>query len=254
MIAPLFILTLWLTACAPPEAPDALQELASFTFGHADDEDDAYLRAALNNLDAWLELDHEEDIEEGYQINLLDPDGVADLEGDNHTLSAELIGAAVAHESTHTVDELARALTIESWEEITVDQFEYYTKIWDYGEDCIATRDCLAAEATSDSEMVQLGISVVSTNRILYRWVEMDKGWALVHRSYLTQPPVVSSDLIKANSQYFIAVTLPREVPMRVQATWIDTEILGVSVPKSIVVNTMRDQGDLIESWMDDNY
>jgi len=243
-----------LAACAPPEAPEDLQLLAAYIFTHADADDDAELIAGLENLSAWLDQDHEEDIEEGYQINLLGEEAVSDLEGTDFELTDDLIGAAVAHESTHSVGEFAQVMVAENWEDVIVDQYEYYNKNFTEGEDCMLDKDCLVAKASSESELVQLGISIVSKNRIQYRWVETDEGWGIVHHSWLTEPPEVSSDIVEPNSQFFLSVTLPRDPVVRIQATWIDTKILGVNVPKNQVVKTMRDQGDSIELFMDDNY
>lgn len=242
-------------ACAPPEAPLELQQLACFLFEHADDEDPAYLQAGVDNLSAWLDQDHEEDIEEGYQINLLVQSAVSGLEGDNHQLTDDLVGAAVAHKG-HTVDDLARATTVEDWEEIIgEEQYEYYIREFMHGEDCISGRDCMQAEARAESELVQLGVSIISKNYIQYRWVEMSDGsWAFVHRAWLTEPPIVSSNLVDPNNQYFLAVTLPKpNGAVRVQATWIDTRILGVNVPKNQVVKTMRDQGDSVDEFLSGN-
>jgi hypothetical protein len=243
-----------LAACAPPEAPEDLQLLAAYIFTHGDDEDDEELVAGLENLSAWMDQDQEEDIEEGYQINLLGEEAVSDLEGTDFDLTDDLIGAAVAHESTHVVSDFAQVLIAENWVDVIVDQYEYYDKTYTEGQDCVLAKDCLVAKATSESELVQLGISIISKNRIQYRWVETSEGWAVVHRSWLTEPPVVSSDIVEPNSQFFLSVTLPRDPIVRIQATWIDTKILGVNLPKNQVVKTMRDQGDSIELFMNDNY
>lgn len=240
--------------CAPPVAPAELQQLACFIFDHTDDEEDETLQVALDNLYVWFDQDHEEDIEEGYQIDLLLQSVVSDLEGDNHELRAELIGAAVAHPTSKGVDELAYTTSVADWEEVIgEDQYEYYDREFTENGECIADRGCMQAAARSESELVQLGISVTSKNRIEYRWVETSYGWAFVQRSWLTEPPVVSSDLVNPNSQYFLAVTLPREPAVRLQATWIDTEIAGIQIPKNQVVKTMRAQGDTVEVWMTEN-
>lgn len=252
--SPLFLPAILLVGCAPPEAPAELQQLANFVFAHADDEDDETLKVALENLSLWFDQDHEEDIEEGYQINLLEAESVSDLEGENHQLREELIGAAVAHRSAASVDDLVYTTAVTDWESVIgEEQYEYYERDYINGEDCIGDRGCLRAAARSSSELVQLGISIESTNKIEYRWVETDQGWAFIHRSWLTEPPTVSSDAVDPKSQYFLAVTLPKDPVVRVQATWIDTEILGFQVPKNQVVKTMRDQGDLVEEWAAEN-
>ena len=42
-------------ACRPPEAPETLDDLASYLFEHTWDEDERYLQPGLSNLEAWLE-------------------------------------------------------------------------------------------------------------------------------------------------------------------------------------------------------
>ena len=112
--------------CAPPVAPAELQQLACFIFDHTDDEEDETLQVALDNLYVWFDQDHEEDIEEGYQIDLLLQSVVDDLEGDNHDLRAELIGAAVAHQSSMEIKDLAYTTTVAEWEDVIgEDQYEY---------------------------------------------------------------------------------------------------------------------------------
>ena len=95
---------------------------------------------------------------------------------------------------------------------------------------------------------------LVSKNDIQYRWVEMNTGWAFIHRSWLIERPEVSSNLVEPNSQYYLAIVLPGTPSLRPSATWIDTKIVGLNVPKSSVVNTMRDQGERLGEWMDENY
>lgn len=247
----LFALLSLTVGCAPPEAPQDLQQLAYFIFDHIDDEEDETLKVAVENLYVWFDTDQEEDIEEGYQIELLPQSAVDDLEGDIHQLRDELIGAAVAHESVGSVLDLAYTTAAADWEQVIgEDQYEYYNRTYIENDECIGDRSCMTASARSESELVQLGISIVSKNRIDYRWIETDYGWAFLHRSWLTESPEVSSELVDPKSQYYVAITLPRSTPTRLQATWIDTEIVGVQVPKSQVVKTMREQGDKVEEWM----
>jgi len=252
---PLIAAAFFSAACAPPQAPKELEQLACFIFEHAADEDEELLAEALNNLDAWFRAGHEEDAEEGYQINLLAQSAVSDLSGDDiHHLSDDLVGAAIATDyQNHAVNRVVRASALEDWEVIMDDLYEYYNKRWTNGGDCLEGQSCLTSEATSNSELKVIGVSITSRNDIQYRWVEMDTGWAFVHRSWLIERPTVSSDAVDPNSQYYLAVTLPGTKSLRLQATWIDTKIIGVSVPKYMVVDTMEDQGDILGEWMDEH-
>ncbi|MFT4977343.1 MAG: hypothetical protein ACI8S6_003248 [Myxococcota bacterium] len=250
----IFSSLIFLAGCAPPVAPAELQQLACFVFDHIDDEEDETLKLALENLSIWFDQPQEEDIEEGYQISLLTQAAVSDLEGENHSLRDELIGAAVAHESGGSVLDIAYTTAVADWATIIgEDQYEFYDRTYIEGGECIGDRECMATAARSHSELSLLGISIESNNRIDYRWIETDMGWAFVHRSWLTEPPNISSTAVDTKSQYYVAITLPRDPVVRVQATWIDTELLGIQVPKNQVVKTMREQGDKVEEWMSIN-
>ncbi len=240
--------------CAPPVAPTELQQLACFLFEHAQDEDPALLAEGLGNLDDWFAADRQEDAEEGFQINMLTEAAISDLNGKDFQLSEELVGAAVATEYDAGFNDLIATTAVDDWYEVSDGLYEYYDKTWVDGGACIGDGSCETSEASSESELVVLGVSIVSSNYIQYRWVETERGWAFVHRSWLVEPPEVSSSLVEPNSQFYLAVVLPGEAPLRLQATWIDTKLVGLNVPKSQVVATLRDQAESIGAWLDANY
>lgn len=250
----LLLFTSSLVGCAPPKAPTELQQLACFLFEHAQDEDPTLLAEGLVNLDAWFAAGHQEDAEEGFQINMLTENAISDLNGKDFTLSEELVGAAIATEYDADFNDVIATTAVDDWHEINEGIYEYYDKTWVDGGDCIGDNSCATSEASSESELVVLGVSIVSKNYIQYRWVETELGWAFVHRSWLVEPPEVSSDLVEPNSQFYLAVTLPGGSPLRLQATWIDTKIVGLNVPKSQVVGTLRDQAEAVEVWLDEKY
>jgi hypothetical protein len=249
---PLLSACLLTSACAPPEAPKRLEELAAFIFAHADDEDEEVLAVAAVNLDTWLANGNQQETEEGFQIDQLHQQHIDGLPGRDYQLNQEdLVGAAVLNEHHHDTRRVMQSLTTDDWESIMGDQYEYYRKTFSEGKTCIVARECLWAEASSESELVQLGVSIVSDNTIQYRWVDTEIGWVGFHRSWLDKAPEVSSDLVDPKAQYLISVMLPDGGhTLRLQATWIDTKIAGFSIPKSVVAKTMRDQGDMLEEWM----
>ncbi len=133
-------------------------------------------------------------------------------------------------------------------------QYEYYDKEWLEGGSCIADASCETSSAESWSELVVLGVSIVSHNQIEYRWVDTAMGPAFVHRSWLLEKPEVGSDLVDPNVHYYLAVTLPDSKSRRLQATWIDTKIVGLSVPKNQVAATLRDQAEALDEWVVAHY
>jgi len=253
------LITLLVGCKAPPEAPTQLEELAAYVFAHAWDDDTEELEAGVVNLDAWLSKGGNlESTIEGYQITQLDQETV-DAIDDNDRSVSDLIGASVAHQSAFSPRDLTYTLVMEDQSEVFPKIYDVYEREYDSDPSCFPGHSCTELEAAAESESSWAGlIRVVSKNHIQFRWVETEVGWAMVHRSWLTEPADVSYDGVKVHAQYFLAVTLPDgDGAVRMQATWIDSEYGALPVSedyaKQLVVNSMQKQGDTLEEWLEEN-
>ncbi len=270
---------LLLLACRPPPtAPVELEDLCNFLFREAgeDEEREELLREGLANLDAWLEQDIEATLE-GYTVDNLDQDIVdglgitgyqsEELQGldtrvpywlDGRGPSTDrLVGAAVAFRHGHQVDGLALATVWGDQQEVLSGDYDIYERTWKQDPDDFMAERIDRAEASSYSEADFGPIQVTSRNRIQFRWVQTEDGPVLIHRSWLTEPAEVSWETISVRAQYLLAVSLPApwapEGAVRLMATWIDADY-GVNIEdyaRNQMVKSMREQGEMIDAWLD---
>lgn len=255
------LFALFLACKPPPTAPTELAELCNFLFREAGEEDDReeFLVLGLQNLDDWLQ----EDIEataEGYTVDNLDQDIVDSLGIGNPSTDA-LVGAAVAVRQAHPPDGIALATTWADQQQVLEGDYSVYDRVWYDDKDAFMLQEILRMEASSYSEANYAGIiKVESDNWIQFRWVETPDGWALVHRSWLTEPAEVSWDQIKVNAQYLLAVTIPATWnpggSIRMMTTWIDADyvVLDEDFARNQIVNSMVNQGTMIDEWLDEQF
>lgn len=253
--------TLLLPGCKPPpDAPTELAQLADYLFHEMGqpEEDEEYLVAGLENLDAWLKTDIDATAE-GYTVDNLSQDYVAELDIGNPSTDA-LVGAAVAVRHTYGVMGPAVATAWADQEDVLSGNYDLYEREYFGDKDAFINREDSFLEASSYSESSWAGlVNVDSTNWIQFRWVETEMGWVLMHRSWLIEPAEVSWDAIKVNAQYLLAVTLPAEWnssgSVRLMTTWIDSEypLNMEDFARNQMVSSMQKQGEMIEEWLDES-
>ena len=252
-------------ACKPPpQAPDDLEELCKYIFANMGEEtvdEPAELLAGLTNLDTWLFTeDNLASTIEGYQIENLDEEAIANLDGQDRTIRETLIGAAVSHRHSSSMEDLMRAMFVVDWNDIAEGTYLSYDRQFVEDPNCLVDRSCLwnQYQTTSVSSWINL-IEVVATNIGQMQWVETEYGWAMVQRTWLVEQGTVTPDSfgIVLYAQYFINVTAPtRDGDItRTTATWIDTDYGSIPVSedfaKSQVVKSMQEQNEQIAEWIE---
>ena len=96
-------------------------------------------------------------------------------------------------------------------------------------------------------------------NQSEYRWVDLDDGkQAFLHRSWLTEEPEVSLNWVDVHDQFYMGITLPWPGgAIRVGGFWVSATILDGGVPEktalNIMISTMQDEGESIDTWLDEN-
>ena len=242
-----------LSGCrAPAEAPGQLESLAAFLFAHARDEDPAALVAGAENLSLWLD-DHLAETLEGYTINNLGEDDIAGLDERDRTLDG-LLGAAVASDSGHRVRDFIDPLVWGDPMEQEPGAYESFDKDFGAGRRCFPDCDYLRAEIAAVANY-PLGLVVNSEYTAEYRWLELEAGPALMHRTYLKGPAEVSLDWLAVDAQFFVSIVLPvKGGARRLQATWIAARMGEKSAPEDmalqLVIDSMRDQQQRMDDWV----
>jgi hypothetical protein len=252
---PSTLLLLFLAACkSPPQAPAALDDLCSWLFAHALDEDPAAMDAGAAQLSAWMAA-HWEETDGGYAISALDQATLDALDGvERH--AAELAGIAVITESAHTVDEVAAAV-------LTVDLTEIYPAMVTYertfhgDHDAFLTGDLalLETEEWIHQEIDSLiDITADSHSWNQYLFAEADTGPSLVQRNWLVEPPVLDPAWLAASEQYTLQAFVPREGGhFRLQAMWVvyASDAIPTDTGLRLTADDFQHNSEYLETWMD---
>ena len=251
----------------PPEAPSTLEELCQFIFTHMMDEDPEILEAGIANLDTWLNTGTNlESTIEGYQVNNLRDESVANLDSTPRTIQESLVGAAVAYEHTNTLDELTQAQFVDDWARVSEGTYECYERIYDDGADpnCLLSGSCSQAtyQTTSVSKWAGNLLIVESQNSGQIRRIETEYGPVMLQRTWLNDAADTSGtfgDQVNLFAQYYINITGPTSSGklVRTTTTWIDSEygsldaVFDEDWAKNQIVETMQDQNQILIDWID---
>ena len=242
----------------PPEAPTELSDLAGFLFAHFDDEDPAALQVGTANLLDWVQ-DHTEEILDGYEVNNLSEDIVAQLPGGMTGTLDDLAGASVATEQTHQTRPIARVLAIEDQQTVFPKNYDVYDRTWLDDKHCFLPRECESLRTRNDIEASYAGlIQLDMHNRAEYRWVEFEEdSFTLLHRSWLTTEPLVDPDWIQITDQFYLGATLPWDTgAIRVGTFWVSASIANAQVPEktalNVMISTMQEEGATIDEWLEE--
>ncbi|MFH1468506.1 MAG: hypothetical protein ABIO70_29215 [Pseudomonadota bacterium] len=248
---------LLLTACRPPpEAPEDLYELGAYLYAHAWDEDQEALVVGLEQLTTWLEA-HEEEAYEGYEVGALSEEAVDALDEKDRT-TLDMVGLSLTRLSQHPIADSTWALVTVDQSEIYPDTFAEYDREYLSGPACFVDMSCDRMEAMEELHSTfPLNLETWSTAHNQYVWVELEGGWAMVHRNWQVEPPEVSSDLMKVDEQAYLNLFVPGSAgAWRLQAQWTvysDDNNTPRDFAEGLVLGFLEDCHDLLEAWLDEN-
>lgn len=252
---PLFLWAAVCCSCRPPEAPETLDELASYLFEHVWDDDEDYLQPGLENLVVWLDA-HFEETSVGYEVTNLDPDAVASVTGEPRNLEG-LIGAAVGYDVGFSPEEVVDVMVFHDPLEVYPGDYEEYTREYLSDTECFKERTC--SKLSYNVHLVAnypLGITGESDTHVQYHWVELENGPAAIYRNWTRWSPEISADWLKVKQQYYLSATLPKAdgTTRRIAAMWLEAEIVNANIPESMALNmtidTMAKAGGQMESYL----
>ncbi|MEZ4315871.1 MAG: hypothetical protein R3F61_00130 [Myxococcota bacterium] len=229
-----------LAGCKVVDAPDNLEELVVFgfeTFGDA--------RAMEATLDELVPLvdQNEEDLTDGYRVDQL---GVEQLElaGIEGAEVSGIVGAMGLIPYRNPVDPVIDVAT-------SPDKAELFEQITEFSATEIGDRACFLAhecesfgqEVFETANVSLLGTSVRHYTHTIF-WIEHETfGRVAAIRSLSPDPIEFSSNITRVNQQYGLVYILPDgDGARRVEAFWVDAEVIGLDVPDSFAVDTAINQ------------
>jgi len=251
-------LSLLTVACAPPPAPEELDELCGYLYAHFDDEKTRALEAGLVNLDAWM-LAHLDETLEGYSVTNLSDATISALDDRSHNVD-QLLGAAVGTTSA-SFDPYAigAALSGADQQELIPDAHVVYERTYVSDLDCFLELECELLTTTNhlEDDYPILG-EVISESFGEYRWIELDKGLAMVQRTWLLEPSQVEWDSFELNDQYYLNILLPRGGgTLTLQSMWVDATLNDSSVSEALALNLLISQMqgvyEQVDSYLEQN-
>jgi hypothetical protein len=242
--------------CRPDPAPQDLDLLSSYLFGHVWTDDPAELEDGLDNLRVWLKNNLEE-TEDGFEVKILNQKQVDSLDNCKRDISG-LVGTAVSTRSNYAIEELVRTDITVPPEEVY--STSVYSRRMDFtpDRDCFLDQECERLQYRTISEAIFAGfLTVRSKNGIQHRWVETEQGTASVFRSWLQKPAIVSVEGFHVDTQFYLSAAMPWEGgTIRLQATWAATELENLPVPESFALNqaikTMRDADEELTEYLEE--
>jgi len=253
-----------------PDAPEALDDLASFLYEHTMDDEDDYLEVGIENLNTWLAAEFVPDEEndeafssnfeataEGYSVTNLTVEAVKSLDGVERNLD-DLLGAAVGYDMDLTVEQINEALIRDDMQQVFPDKYQSYERTFVDGSD----RDCFLEKRCDRLEYdisvvadYPLNLTVDADSRVHYRRVTLEDGSDVVlQRTWMLEPGEASADWIELEQQYYFAAHLDQGAgARRIDVTWVKATLGNTPVPEdmaiSLTVDSMRNTGADLEAY-----
>ena len=244
-------------ACRAPQAPEDYENLLSYLFEEMAEEDSAYPKAGVNNIEAWIDGEDTSLIEEGVQISILPAQAIEGLEGEELSV-ADLSGVSILTKSEYSPIILSDALTQYSFADMMPDVYEVYDRTFNEGRDCIATQDCDWAEARAYT-VADWGLlgKVEAERTIQFRWVDSEWGPVFLQRWWLTEPSYGTSLGLVIHNQYYIGATMPTESgALRLHASWINMELSTGDASGGAanqLLSNWRKDAESLDAWISEN-
>jgi hypothetical protein len=241
------------------EAPDDLEELVVYSFVNFDNEDAEVLVAAEANIIPEVNT-HEDEMAEGFLVNSLT---AADLEavGVTDPDVTEIVGALGVVDYRHSLDEVLGPITSENKDQIFDNFLEF--EILEQGDrDCFLSGECERFDQKiHEVTNVQLIGDADRTYTNSLRWLNGEETPRAVMIRQLNPDPVEfeGSALNMTVFQQYSFVLLYEEGghARRVEAFWVDFELVGMNVPDNFAVansvNQMAAQAEKIDAYLDGN-
>jgi hypothetical protein len=243
--APEITLALCLLAlgCSPPvEAPTEFDELCSFIFTHADDEDERSLAEGIVNLQNWLAANRTE-VEEGYMVDNLDEAVVQELDGAAHDLT-DLLGVAFAARFDHGLN---RSLAIELGDDPEVrrpEMWKRYNRTVESDLDCFLEGRCDTLDYNVEAEQIYpMGLEAEVSYHARLRRLETDAGTAIIWRTWLNGPNQFNWDWVKVKLNFYLGVAVETQPGRmeRTEASWMLANMGDSPVPHDVALSLALD-------------
>ena len=250
---------IFLLACsAPIEAPEDLNDLLSYVFLHTMDEEDAALRAGLENMSLFAQ-DNQEELQEGFAVSQLSQEAL-DSTPEDFIEDPELYGVAVQYEVPFSSRDIAYCNTAVNGAEVYTANYLSYERENLSELDCFLSQDCPTFRFRSTIQS-SLPFGVEMTSRYIneLRWVEYGEDMAFVQRSWMEGEAESTADWAKMSANFYIGVVFPTPngETQTIAASWAGILFGDFYVPediaKSQAIDGLKKNGEDLSNWLSEN-
>ena len=250
---------IFLLACsAPVEAPEDLNDLLSYVFLHTMDEEEAQLRAGLDNMQLFAQ-EKEEELQEGFTVKQLSQEAL-DSTLEDFIEDPELYGVAVQYDVPFSSRDIAYCNTAVNGAEVYTANYISYEREHLSELDCFLAQECSTFRFRSTIESsLPFGVEMLSRYINELRWIEHGAGMAFVQRSWMDGAAQSSSDWANMTANFYIGVVFPTSSgqTQTIAASWAAVSLGEFSVPedmaKSQAIDGLKKNGEDLTNWLSEN-
>ena len=243
-------------ACNPVQAPEDFDSLASFLYEHFHADEDL-VQEGIVNLTDWVD-NNEDVLGKGYRTDELSLEARESV-----TVTAadpNLLGVAVSYDYTHPVEDIAYAnFGVHPRDVFTnpdaINEREYSTD-----PECFLERECIFLRHDSILQRyLPFGLEMVMDFATDARWVETERGPALLQRRWLTQEVEINKEWLQLQAGYALSFVMPMEdgTAKQLEMVWGDAVLGDLPVPEDgaflIVTDIMGNILEKFEEYLDSN-
>lgn len=250
---------IFLFACsAPIEAPEDLNDLLSYVFVHTMDEEDASLRAGLDNMYLFAQ-ENEAELREGFTVKQLSQEAL-DSTPESFIEDPDLYGVAVQYTVPFSPRNIAYCNTAVNGAEVYTANYISYEREHLSELECFLAQECPTFRFRSTIESsLPFGVEMLSRYINELRWIEYGEGMAFVQRSWMDGDAESSADWANMTANFYIGAALPTssgETQM-IAASWAGILLGEFSVPediaKSQAIDGLKKNGEDLTKWLTEN-
>jgi len=252
----MIILCFW--SCAPPDAPETLDELGSYLFTELPNPDIRYMEEGVSNLVSWIQ-ENRENVHDGYRIQNLDTAAISTLGLDEDPNLEGLIGAAVATDTGLELVDVLDVIYNISPLEINRDAYGYFNRTWGDDSDCFFAGNCPRTSYYVEVENnLPLGIITQSKMQGEYLYVTIADTTYIAHRRWFVEPASCNQDWLNAEQNYSLSIFMPTDTGLQfMDVEWIVTKLGDVPFPEdfalSMAIGAIRNGRTSLEEYISTN-
>ncbi len=253
----MLLLSTFIACKAPIEAPSDFNDLLSYTYMHTMDEDDAQLRAGIDNLLAFSEANLD-DLREGYAVSNLSQEAL-DSTGETFPVAENLYGVTLQYLVEYPVESIVYANTVADGMEV------YPANYLSYERENLSELDCFLAWTCDTfryrsiiTSSLALGAEMDSSYINELRWLQLESGPGFVQRSWMDGEAESSVDWADMTANFYVAFSYTTPAGTEtIAASWAAVQLGDVSLPEDILKNQaiagLAAHGEDVTAYLDAN-